>query len=202
MAVTISWTGGPGTDTIDPSGANDTIKFARSSFSSSVRVGQYQDTSWVSDDSGSTNYNQLTNTKYVDASGVSLDGASRADLTAIPVSGVTVRIHFNESADPVQLQNSEFIVYDGVDVDNDPTGVTVQVFEASITPSGTLSTASASGLNANGNSVWTSVHGSTTLPLITQSGLDTDHYVYLGISVTPSSVGAKTWSMQYSTEYL
>jgi hypothetical protein len=118
------------------------------------------------------------------------------------VEDATLRIHFNNSTGPVQLQNTEFIAYDGVDINNDPSGVTFQAAELSTTTSGVLDPVDASGVNAGGDTAWTEIGGVTVLTLIEHPFSDTDHYHYLIVSASPDSIGSKSWKLRYQTEFL
>ncbi len=201
MATTVTWRGGDGNDPIDPSGSNNTVGFFGASFGQSVRVGEFQDGSFVTDSNGSTNFGALQNDKFISSTEIDVDAGGTELLTAINVNETTLRIQFNNDT-PVELQNSSFRAFDRISINNPPSGVTVQSFEAAGIPSGHTSPAT-SETNTDGDSTWTQISGATDLTLIQQSGISADHYHYIGLSVSPIQIGQKTdLGFYYETEFL
>ncbi len=202
MVASVTWTNGDGSPAIDPDGANNTVGFYGASFGTSVRISEYQSSTYVTDSTGVSNDGALSNNKYISANNISVQGGGSELLSEITVEETTLRIRFtNDSA--VQLQNTSFRAFDRVAIANSPSGVTVQAFEASTTTSGVLDTASASGVNANGDSAWTEIAGATDLDLIDHPWESSNHYHYVGLSVSPDSIGQKTkLGWYYETEYL
>lgn len=204
MAVTISWSNGDGSPTIVPSGVNNnTVGFFGTSFGNSVRVGEYQDATHVTNPSGTVNSGALSNNKFIDANTVKIGTNPNSALSGITIEDTTIRIHFNNSVDPVQTQNAYFRAYDRSDINNAPSGVDVYAYEASSSSSGVVDVTDASGLNLFGDTAWTQISGATALPLLDHTFSDQDHYYFIGVSASPTSIGTKTQFGFYTElEYL
>lgn len=202
MAVTIDWRHGDGTSAIiNPSGTNNTVGFFGSAFGFSVKVGEYQDKTSVTDIAGAGESGVLKNNKFI-ASGIVETDTVSGLISDMTVNDATVRIHFNNSTDPVRLQTTEFRAFDGALISSGPSGVTIQAFELSTTSSGVLTVASASGVNSGGDVIWEAIAGATVLDLIDHPFTDNDHYHYVAMSATPTSIGQKTFGFFYQTEFL
>ena len=201
MATTITWTGGDGIDTIDPSGTNNTVGFFGSAFGNSIRVAEFNDKTHVTNSTGTTNFASLTNNKFITTSGISLNASGTLPLSGITISDTTLRIHFNNTED-VETQNAEFIAFDRTNFVNDPSGVEVQAFEASASSSGT-ELPEAAGLNVGGDTLWSNIEGTTRLDLDNHPFASGDHYFFIGLSASPESIGEKTdLGFAFSTEFL
>jgi len=150
---------------------------AAGGFGINVVVNSYQDTTHISDnaDTHRCTTNHVNNTKYIDATHVSLNGTASALLSTLTTANAGLLFNF---ADPssVATQSGFFYVYAGSD-GTATTGIaTIQAAQA-----GTTST-------------WVSVGtGVTTgsLALADQTA-STSHNFYIATSVTPLSTGAKT----------
>lgn len=203
MATVILWRGGNGNDPIDPSGINNTIGFFGAVFGQSVRVGEFQDSTFVTDSDGAVNSGEIdNNNKFVTSSTVKIGASSAEAISGIDVIESTLRIQFNNTT-PVQLQNTSFRAFDRVNINNPQSGVIVQAFEASNIISGHIVPASGGDINTQGDNTWTQISGATALPLITQSGISVDHYHYIGLSASPTQIGQKKdLGFYYETEFL
>lgn len=183
------------------------LGFFGAAFGSSISVGEYNTTTFITDGNGINQGPQVNNVKYVHPSSGQINGGANILLTSIPNYLATLNIRFTHPS-PVQLQNSELRIYDRVNINNDPSGVLCRVAEI-VHPS-PLQVAGGSG-----DSTWQNVAGSGSIlslrPSPGYSGLynngtstrpDTRHDIYVVCSSSPSSLGSKLFSAFFSTEYL
>lgn len=176
-------------------------------FGTSIPVGEYQGRTFITDSLGVTQGPEVDNCKYNGASGVIVGQAgSGISLTSLPNYLSTFEIRFtNDSA--VTTQNAKLYIYDRVNKNNDPSGVTVQCAEI-VHPPTTQSPV------GSGDSSWTNVHGSgSILSLVDSPGVSgfspngastssVEHSWFIAISPSPGSVGAKLFSAHLELEYL
>jgi len=181
------------------------------SFGTSVQVGQFQDSTFITNGAGSINAGTSTNCKYPgNSSGVEIDGGSEVQLSGVPTGSGTLNLRFTFD-DPVKTQNGELRVFDRVDKDNDASGVTSQAAQLVNGGSGVASDGSASGTNTG----WDALNGSgTTMTLLAAPGTsglsvsgalteDTRHDWYACLSASPDSIGSKTdYGLFIELEYL
>ena len=107
--------------------------FGPSGFGDGILVGQPQNYTWITSADSITSpggdiraSGELTNNEWVDASGVSMSGASRLNLVQVKESGnATIMIRVVDTGSVINVQNARLYAYDGVDVNNDPSGVWV-----------------------------------------------------------------------------
>lgn len=197
MATTITWHGGDGANQILPanSGDNDTLGSFGAGFGFSIRVGEYNNTSYVTNDNGTTNYGQVPNLRYANASGAYVASETVAtELLEVDNSEATLRITLTTDSN-VQLQNSSFRAFDRVNINNNPSGVTIYAAEINKPSAGT---------RGSGDVFWTQIYGSgSTLTLDNQLFATGVHQTYIGITVTPTSIGQKTnLAYYYETEFV
>ena len=120
-----------------------------------VDLGNAQDISWIIDDGGVaiggglSESGQMVNHKWTDASGVSIASGARVDLSSVVSSGSgTLRIQVTHGSN-INISGAKLFAYDGVDVNNDPSGLWVLSYE--IIPSGIGAESIRSGL---GDTQW------------------------------------------------
>lgn len=209
MAAAITFYAGSGNAELnDISTPGSGLGFYGASFGTSVQVGQYQDTTFITNSNGSVNGGNANNNKYVgNMSGVELNGAAAVVLSGLtPSSDATVNIRFtNDTA--VRTQNVEARIFDRTNKDNNASGVTCQVAELLVGASGTDQATAGSGSReawVSSEHGWQALGGSgTTLTLLSSAGSgglsvsgnlteDTRHDWYLALSATPTSIGSKT----------
>ena len=209
MAPTIRFfanNGGTFVDHLNGSG----LGFYGSTFGQSVQVGQYQDTTYVTNATGTVNAWLANNVKFIsDASG-SVNGGATQNIRTIPNKDTTLNIRFtNDTA--VKTQNIELRIYDRSDIARAASGVVAKI--ASIVhPS-----VSSAGPSGSGSSLWVtfdsttggsgmSLWASPGLSGLSPNGADTTsdtHDWYIAASLSPSSIGSKTQVGLYvSLEYL
>lgn len=187
--------------------AGSGLGFYGADFGFSVPVGEYQDTTFITDSNGTIQGLQADNVKYQNiGSGIVGSSSSGIPLISIPNYQATLNVRFNHSS-AIKTQNGKVRIYDRSDINNDPSGVTCQVAEI-IHPNTTQFP------TGSGDSDWTDVHGSAVILDIVSSpghsGLspngpdttDLNHDWYLALSASPDSIGSKTqFGLYISLEY-
>lgn len=181
--------------------------FGSAGFGSSVAVGEYQSSTYITNGNGTVQGAEINNVKYVHPSS-GLSGASTLTLRNIPNYKATLNVRFT-STTPVKTQNVQVRIYDRSNINNNPSGVTTKVAEI-IHPS-----TSETGLLGSGSSTWSTLAGSGTILSLANSpgssGLspsgvntvDTRHDWYLALSASPDSIGSKTqYGFWIQLEYL
>jgi len=211
MAAAIDFYAGQGAGTwVDLSGSG--LGFFGASFGTSVQVGQYQDSTFITTGTGSVEGPEATNGKYITASGVSIDGGSTVAPSAVAINSGTMNVRFTfDSA--VKTQNCELRIYDRVDITAGAVGVTTQVLQICNGGSGVSSSGTA--LAPASHPGWIAPSGSgVTVPLLSSAGSgglspsgtdtqDTRHDWYASISASPTSIGAKeSFGLYVQLEYL
>lgn len=196
MATTISWAGGDGANAILPanSGDNDTLGSFGAGFGFSIRVGEYNNTNYVTNDNGTTNYGQCPNLRYANVSGAYVASEVVAtELLQVDNSEATLRIRLNTDTS-VATQNASFRAFDRSNINNNPSGVVV--YAAEINKPGVL--------RGSGDSHWLQVYGSgSTLSLDNQAFVTGVHDWFIGITVSPTSIGQKTnLAYYFETEFI
>lgn len=197
MAAAIAFkAGGAGQPTVITGSG---LGFFGASFGTSVQVGQFQDSTFITDGDGQTDFGVSTNTKFPgNSSGVVIDGQSEVQLSGVALSGAALNIQFTFDT-PVTTQNAELRIFDRVLKNNNASGVTTQVAQLVNGGSGVDANGNASGTNTG----WAALNGSGSIMTLlnspgsgglSPSGADTDdirHDWYVTISATPTSIGSK-----------
>lgn len=184
------------------------LGFYGSSFGSSVAVGSYQDSTFITDGNGTIQGPQVHNTKWAHPNSGIVNGVGPWALNSIPNRLASLQISFNHST-AVKVQNAYFRIYDRSGINNAASGVTTKVAEL-IHPNPDQAAAAGSG-----DTSWLTPAGSSIrVPLADSPGLsgyspngsnttDMNHTWFLAISASPDSVGAKTLYGGYvELEYL
>jgi hypothetical protein len=199
MATTITWYGGDGANQILPanSGDNDTLGFFGSNFGFSIRVGEYNNTNYVTNDNGTTNYGQCPNLRYYNTSGAYVSSElTPTELLNVDQTEATLRIRLTTDS-AVRTQNTSFRAFDRISINNNPSGVTVYAAE--------IRKHSVS-IRGSGDTNWTQIYGSgSTLSLdsrILETASTTQNF-YVGLTVSPTSIGEKTnLGFYFETEFI
>ena len=182
--------------------------FGNGGFGYSIAVGNWNDKTYITDASGVQEGEEVNNLEYVDSTGCYFGGSGEYQvLTEIPNDKATLNLSFRHDTS-VDVQNAEFRCYDGTNVDNSPSGIEVRAFEI-IHPSSTYID------NGSGDVSWVALSGSTqTLDLADSpasggfaafSGAeisDIQHDWFVGVSISPQSIGSKTAKLYFNLEYL
>jgi len=181
MAIIIQWKGGDDVVTI-PNGRR--IGFFGTSFGDSIVLNNYQDKTYVTNDTGTINLGELPNVKYVSNSPGMVDiGSGSVAITTLTANQCTLHIQLS-SGSASRIQAIKLIAYSGsLEVGphgglsaSGPANVTVVGFEL-------------------GNTDWTVMNGSTTpLQLTPFSGAagQLQHDYYIGLSAQPQVSGINT----------
>lgn len=184
------------------------LGFFGSTFGNSVEIGEFQDSTYITNGAGTTEGPQATNIKHTHPNSGSINSLDSVNLLNIPNYLATLNIRFtNDTA--VRCQNPKFYVYDRVNINNNPSGVLCKVAEIVHPALGQT------GLLGSGSTSWQTVNGSGSIMNLTfespgysgvspsgNSTVDTRHDFYTAISCSPSSVGSKLFSAYFSVEYL
>lgn len=185
-------------------------------FGQSVRVGDFQDNTYITDSTGAIAGPKVDNIKYVHANSGQLPTNDTRVLREIPNYLATLNIRFSHTS-PVRTQNAQFRIFDRVSINNPASGVTTKAAQL-VHPWNTQTPA------GSGDTTWKTLGGSggtiggvtydPPLALVASPGLsglspngantsDISHDFYLALSASADSVGSKTlYSAYCSLEYL
>ena len=184
------------------------IGFFGNGWGRSIAVSEWNETTWITDSQGATQGSQINNVKYAHPNSGILAGNNCVNLTGIPNYQATLNIRFTHDT-AVQVQNAQVRIYDRVNINNNPSGVTMYTCEV-VHPS-TLQTEMGSG-----DTTWLDTFGSgSILNLVSSPGLSglwaasgdsthssDSHDWFLNLTASPDSVGSKLFALQFSCEYL
>lgn len=184
------------------------LGFFGSSFTDSVNVGEFQDSTYITSSDGSIEGPQVNNVKWTHPGSGSINGTSSINLQYCPNRLASLNIRFTNDT-PVRLQNSKFIIFDRSNLNNPASGVLVKAAEV-IHPD-----PNQANISASSDSTWSTPGGSSVIMnLVTSPGMsglringastNSDrHDFYVNISASPTSVGSKTqFGGYFETEYL
>lgn len=197
MASTIRFFGGNGTPEVFPaaSGGFNTVGFYGAGFGLSVRVGEYNESTFRTIENGTSNGGSMPNLRFANPTGAWVAGLIPArELLEVDNSEATLRVRLNTDS-AVATQNTNFRAFDKNDINNPPSGVTV--LAAEIRKDNVL-------VRGSGDSAWTTIAGSgSVLSLDSRADLTTQKDFYIGLTVSPNSIGEKTqFALYFETEFL
>lgn len=177
--------------------AGSGLGFYGGGFGFSVAVGEYQDSTFITDGNGTSQGPQVDNIKYMNTQSGIVNGASSGvNILNIPNYLASLNARFTHST-AVKTQNAKLRIYDRSNINNPASGVTCKVAELVHPSTSQLVTGS-------GSSVWQTPTGSSVVMSLTASpGISgqrpngantsaTDHDYYFAISASPDSIGSKT----------
>jgi hypothetical protein len=211
MASITFFTGGYGIP-ISPLNGSGLGFFAAGGFGTSVPVGSWSSSMYVTDGNGVNRGPQGNSVQYFSASSGYVQSGTLLNLQSIPNYQSSLNIHFN-NATPVKTQNAKLYIYDRVNISNLPSGCQAAVCNI-VHPDVNQS------FTGSGNATWQFPAGSSFLPLSVlsngaifspgQSGLspnggatiDQNHDFFVAISLSPNSIGSKLPGLYVSLEYL
>ena len=105
------------------------LGFYGSTFGASVSTTSYQDTTFLTDENGESNFGSARNTKFLNPSGVVAGtNPETGFLTGMNGTEATLLIHFDHTA-RVKVQNAQLRIYDRVNIDNAAVNVITKVAE-------------------------------------------------------------------------
>lgn len=195
-----------GSTSLDTNLNGSGISFNSSTFGTSVEVGAYNGSTFISNSAGTQAGPQCNNVQRSHPSSGIPNGAGSVALTSIANALATLKIRFNHSS-AVRTQNAKLRIFDRSSINNNPSGVTCLVSEL-IHPNPT------NGVGGSGDATWVSVYGSgSILDMAAAPGLsgyspagvsntDLNHDWYVALSPSPDSIGAKTFALYFECEYL
>ena len=198
MASNIRWFGGAGSPEISPaaSGGFNTLGFFGAAFGFSVRVGEYNTTTFRTNAGGTSNGSQLPNIKYANSSGAFVGASLVAEeLLEIENTLSTLNVRLNTDS-AIKTQNSRFRAFDRLNINSNPSGVWIGAAEVR------KDNASVRG---SGDQFWQQIYGSgSVLELSDQiTANNTQHDWYIALSASPLSIGEKTEiGFYFETEFL
>lgn len=182
------------------------IGFYGSGFGNSVAVGSFQDLTFITDSTGTVEGPQVDNNKYLNSSGVGINGGSEQHLLELPNYLATLNVRFNHSS-AVKTQNVKLYGSQRGNKNLSPSGLTLMA--ADIIHPDTSQTFSGSG-----DAAWVQLQGSgQVLDLVSSPGTsglrpngqntsDTRHDWYIALSAKPTSAGAKEFQCVLELEFL
>jgi hypothetical protein len=183
--------------------------FGDGGFSQNIRVGDYNGRTYIASSDGVSQGPEADNCKWVSSTGVVLGTTgSGLALTQVPNDQATVQIQVNSDT-VIQVPTITLYGYDRVSINNAPSGMVLKAFEV-IHPTATQTN------NGSGDTTWTTLNGSgTTLSLAPSPGSgglyagngsnstwsSLRHDWFVGLSVSPSTVGSKLAGCYVSVEF-
>lgn len=197
MAATIRWFAGDGSPEISPaaSGGFNTCGFYGAGFGLSVRVGEFNETSFRTTEDGQSDGGALPNLRFANSSGTFVASELIAtELLEVDNDEATLQIRLNNDT-AVGTQNTNFRTFDKTDIDSAPSGVTVRAAE--VRKDNPI-------VRGSGDTSWLTIAGSgVVLSLDDRTFPITEHRWYVGLTVTPTSIGEKTlFAFYFETEFL
>lgn len=184
-------------------------------FDGPISIGSFNDRTFVTNAAGDIQGFEGNNNKYFAGTGwgtapaavsgvIHGQAGSGIALISLPDRLATINARF-EHTSAVQVQNPKFIVFDGTNIANDPSGITV--FTAEIRHNSDVQ--DPIGL---GDTVWQDTKGSTVLDLISSPGTlgkrpsgpttsDTRHDWFISVSVQPQTPNDKSWGWAITLEF-
>ncbi len=213
MAAAINFFAGEGGGTFTNLSSSG-IGFFGASFGTSVQVGEYQDSSFISASDGSAPAGpQATNCKYdTVTSGVIVNGDVPVVPSSMVINSGTLNVRFTFDT-VVKTQNAQLRIFNRSNINVAAVGVTTQVLQIANGGSGvdTDGTALAPGSHPG----WIAPSGSgLTMALLSSAGsgglspngvdtTDTRHDWYACLSASPLSIGSKeSFGLYVQLEYL
>lgn len=168
--------------------------FGAGGFGSSVQVGSWNSSSFITNSAGTTQGPQINNVQYANSASGVLPGVGATGLLYIPNYQATFNYRLTNPT-PVHTQNSYLTVYDGTaNLANGPSGLVAMMAEIRHYSQlqNTLGSGSPAWVNVAGTGSVLSLSNSPCTSGIGGGGPDTQHDWFIAISESPSSVGGKS----------
>ncbi len=184
-------------------------------FDGPISIGLFNQRTFIANAAGDIQGFEANNNKYFAGPGwgtapAAVSGVihgqtgSGIALISLPDRLATINLRFTHTS-AVQVQNPKFIIFDGSNIENDPSGIIV--YTAEIRHNSDVQ--NPIGL---GDTVWQDTKGSTVLDLISSPGTlgkrpsgpvtsDTRHDWYIAVSVQPQTPNDKTWGLAITLEF-
>ena len=181
--------------------------FGAGGFGYSIKTGEFNDTCYITNASGTIEGPQALNNKYITASSVLIWASSTYhNVQAVPNEKAVVNLKFTHTS-PVDVQNAWVTACERLNPTVNPS---VNVFVAELAHTSTIFDTS-----TYSDSTWTQVYGNSATLSISNSpgesgqysgagttGSDDAHDWYLMVSVQPTSGGNKYFALYAELEYL
>lgn len=164
--------------------ATDRVQFAGAAgFDSRITVAQYNDSTHVksvgnaNDSSGNT----PRNNKFTSSSQVSINGAAAKNLNTATTGEAAIRITFDDPASVI-ITGAVFYAFDNITPATPPVGITFKAAE-------------------QGDAAWTDAEGSGVPLTLNDKTAATSHEFYILASLSPDSVGLKSFGLRCELTY-
>lgn len=180
--------------------------FGPDGFGDPISLNQYNGRTFITTPSGTTEYEECDNCKYLDASGVILgQTGSGISLLKLPNYQATMNIRFTHSENVI-TQNAKLTIYQG-DSSLPTSGIDVMAAEI-------IHTSRVQDATGAGDSAWIAMSGDTSpLYLVNSPGTsgyspsgpateDIRHDWYVAMTVKPTLPGDKNFNMKVDLEYI
>jgi hypothetical protein len=198
MPVAIQFLAGQGFQIADLAGSGLGF-YGDAGFGASVRVGEYQGRTFITNSNGTTHGPEVNNVKFLNiGSGILGQTGSGVALRAIPNHQATLNLRVVSNT-PIRVPTARLRAYDRVNENRSPSGVTTRVAQIIHPDINQVA-------NGSGDSTWWTPGGSgVVVPLAPSPGVsglfagngnnstrpDTQHDWYCAISASPDSIGSK-----------
>jgi hypothetical protein len=182
------------------------LGFYGNGFGNSVSVNAYQDRTFITDSLGVAHGPECDNVKYYSPTQAILgQSGTPINLTQIPNYQSTLNIRFSHNV-AVQVMNAKVRIFDRVNINNGPSGLTCRIAEI-------IHTGNTQVDNGAGDATWLTPAGTANiLSLVDSPGLNgltpngtgnVTHDWFLALSAAPNSIGSKTqFALYVEMEYL
>lgn len=207
MAAAISFWAGSNRINND---AGSGLAFFGANWGTSLLVGSYNQRTFIASSDGTSQGAEASNNQFASSTGCIIgQSGSGIALTQVPNAQATLNARF-ENDTPVRVTSATLYAYDRSSLNNSPSGLLVKAFEA-------IHPAAAQTNSGSGDSTWTTLAGSgSTLALALSPGSggqyagtglnstrqDMQHDLFVGLSVSPSTIGSKLAALYLAIEYL
>jgi len=181
--------------------------FGPDGFGDPIVIGEYNGRTFITTPSGTSEYEECDNCKYLSSSGVIVGQTGNGiHLQQLPNYLATINIRFTHTSD-VLVQNASMTVYEDADLLDTPDGLTVYAAEI-------IHTSKIQDGTGTGDSAWIEMQGSSqTLTLVDSPGTsglspsgpatqDDRHDWYVAMTLTPTTPGDKTFGFKVDLEYV
>ncbi len=181
--------------------------FGPAGFGDPLSLGEFNGRTFATTPNGATEYEECDNCRRISSSEVVIGQTGDGiNILNLPNYLATVNIRFTHPQ-AVLVQNARLIAFDGTDVSNAPTGLSV--YGAEIIHTSRLQTAS-----GTGDTSWTLMQGSGSQVNLVDSpatsglsptgpaSLSVRHDWYVALSVTPTIPSDKQFSLRTDLEYV
>lgn len=164
--------------------STDHLWLAGTDFSTYIVVGQFNDSTHVSDANDVERCTSVHphNLKYLSSTTASLDGGASTTVSGIANTNAPFIFNFSD-ASSVATSSASFYAYDGTTDANPMSGIEFYAAEVGTSTS------------------WVAANGSANALSLANQAAATSHDFYIGFSASPTATGAKTGSVKCVLTY-